>query len=194
MIRSLTRSKISTLSLILLAAASAAGAQAASLPHRKGKIPLMGKPSAPIEFAYEVSGSGAQGSQVTVKVDISFLAQADDIQVSLTPGTGIEAGSGEFQSSFATQSSGAKITRRVTVIPRTNELSYLNVTARGRFAGGVMSRVGSIPVNPNAGVSILKSGSAKAQAGGGPSSGGQGTLKKDSQGNDVVSMPAVEPK
>ena len=139
-----------------------------------------GKPSAPINFRYEVQGTPIVGQPVSVNLFVSSTATDDPISLSYRVN---DASSMSFPPSQAVRAelgvgpSNAPHEQQITVIPQREGRLYLNVSAEIETADGTMIKTTSIPIQVGSAPPDLQT---------------NGELIETADGETAISMPAVE--
>ncbi len=188
------------LSLVLSVSASLAAAPATS---RKGSLPLVGKPSAPVSLTYQVTPKNPQpGETALVQLQLQVQEEGADVKLRARANERVSIIEGEKEMSLGNLAAGESRTETLHVLVKEAGNAYVHVRLSGRFDGRPQSRMMSIPITQatRAGdaekdVGTLKRAHGKPPGGAAKSSSGKGgSSKASSQSADenVISMPAGE--
>ena len=137
---------------------------------------VAGKPTAPIEFSYEVIGNAIVGVPVAINVVITSDLGPINVEFSIDDGSALIFQPGQIERLEIVDPSSGSV-QQISVIPQREGRVYLNVSAEIQMPDGLSIRSMSIPI---------KVGSAPEKAT------VNGELPEGSDGEAVISMPAVE--
>ena len=138
-----------------------------------------GKPSAPIDIAYEILGEPVVGIPLSINVRVSSqLNKPITMSYQIVDSTSLMLSDAQADTvSLAPIGEDAYSIEQVTVIPQREGRLFLNVTARAETDSGMMAKVTSIPIQ----VGILR-----------PQPAINGELTTGEEGESLISMPAKE--
>jgi len=140
-----------------------------------------GKPQAPVDIEFRVSGPYQLNEETEVTVVFTSRKSADDLKVAINARDEQMLISGaQRQYSFGVQQAGQSNEIVLGVTPRAEGMFYISVNARLIVDGVATNRSFAIPVN-TAPQNIKKQLKPA------------GVIQKDSSGERVIIMPAVEP-
>lgn len=111
-----------------------------------GVMPEPHKASAPITLSFSTPAQLELQQSDTVTVTVSPNQDVENLSLSITADEGLYLEGGPVEVSFGSQASGTELSQEVKVTVHSEGLMYLNVYARGTFAGKDMGRSGVVPV------------------------------------------------
>lgn len=110
------------------------------------EVQSTGKPTAPVDISYSFEGRPAVGTALDIDVVVTPRVAAEALRVQSNTSGRHGLASSDSAKTFGEQRAGQANTYRVTIVPRSEGVFYLNVLASLDAGGHTQARAYAIPV------------------------------------------------